>query len=81
MIVRFLACIAGVFFGRTNVLLAKALVETRAAGRKWENQKERGRGRGERRENACPPPLLFPSFALAPTLRVTIFTLPNLPPS
>ena len=24
---------------------------------------------------------LFPSFALAPTLRVTVFTLPNLPPS
>ena len=26
-------------------------------------------------------PPLFPSFALAPTLRVIIFTLPNLPPS
>ena len=28
-----------------------------------------------------PPPPLCPSFALAPTLRVTIFTLPNLPSS
>ena len=28
-----------------------------------------------------PPPPLVPSFALAPTLRVTIFTLPNVPPS
>ena len=28
-----------------------------------------------------PSPPLVPSFALAPTLRVTIFTLPNLPPS
>ena len=28
-----------------------------------------------------PPPSPFPSIALAPTLRVTMFTLPNLPPS
>ena len=28
-----------------------------------------------------PRPPLSPSFALAPILRVTIFTLPNLPPS
>ena len=79
-----LACSAGDFFGRTNVLLAKAHVETRNGA----SQKERGRGRGERRVFFSfwsiffsPPPPLFPSFALAPTLRVTIFTLPNLPPS
>ena len=42
------------------------------------SQKERGRG--ERRESvvfSLPPPP-FSSFALAPNLRVTIFTLPNL---
>ena len=30
-----LACCAGIFFGHANVLLAKALVETRKEGRKW----------------------------------------------
>ena len=30
------ACSAGVFFGRANVLLAKVHVETRKEGRKWE---------------------------------------------
>ena len=54
-----LACSAGVFFGRANVVLAKAHVKTFPP----------------------PPPPLFPSFALASTLRFTIFTLPNLPPS
>jgi len=49
-----LACSAGVFYGRANVLFGKAHVETRKEGRKW----------GE-----------------SLTLRVTIFTLPNLPPS
>ena len=40
-----------------------------------------GVGGGERSEDrkrrifSSPPPSLFPSFALAPTLRVTIFTL------
>ena len=29
------ACSAGVFFGRANVLLAKANVKTRKEGRKW----------------------------------------------
>ena len=82
------ACSAGVFFGRANILLAKAHVETRKEGtQNGASQKEPGRVREERRENAVfvlpsPSPLpLFPSFALAPTLRVIIFTLPNLPPS
>ena len=39
-----------------------------------------GRKREEKIFFYSSPPL-FPSFALAPTLRVTIFTLPNLPPS
>ena len=55
---------AGVFFGRANVLLAKAQVEIRKEGRKWgELKKERGRGRGERRETS---PLSLPSFLLSP---------------
>ena len=33
--VQLLACGAGVFFGRANVLLAKAHVTTRKEGRKW----------------------------------------------
>ena len=41
-----------------------------------------GVGGGKREETTIflPSPSAFPSFALAPTLRVTIFTLPNLPP-
>ena len=73
-----LACSAGVFFRHTNVLLAKVNVETRKEGRKWGESKDAGRGWGY---FFSPRPPLFPSFALAPTLRVTIFTLPNLPPS
>ena len=43
--------------------------------------KRSGVGGGEREEYFfSPPPPLFPSFALAPTLRVTVFALPNLPP-
>ena len=37
-----LACSAGVFFGRANVLLAKAHVETRKEGRKWGESKGAG---------------------------------------
>ena len=37
-----LACSAGVFFGHGNVLLAKALVETRKEGRKWGESKGAG---------------------------------------
>ena len=36
------ACSVGVFFGRANVLLAKAHVETRKEGRKWGKSMERG---------------------------------------
>ena len=44
--------------------------------------KRSGVGGGEREEYFfSPPPPLFPSFALAPTLSVTVFTLPKLPPS
>ena len=41
-----------------------------------------GKGAGREKRKSIffsPPPPLFPSFALAPTLRVTVFTLPNLP--
>ena len=40
-----------------------------------------GGGKREEKEYIFLPsgPPLFPSFALAPTLRVTVFTLPNLP--
>ena len=48
------------------------------SGENGASQKERGRGR---EDFFSPPPPLFPSFVLAPTLRVTTFTLPNLPPS
>ena len=37
-----LACSAGVFFGRANVLLVKAHVETRKKGRKWGESKGAG---------------------------------------
>ena len=40
--VQLLACSAGVFFGRANVLLAKAHVETRKEGRKWGESKGAG---------------------------------------
>ena len=50
-----LACSAGVFIGRTNVLLTKVPC--------WNSKREEKMGR------------------VTPTLRVTIFTLPNLPPS
>ena len=47
------------------------------------SQREQGRGGGgERQENALffsPPHPSFSSFALAPTLRVAISTLPNVP--
>ena len=49
--------------------------------RRWGESKGAGRGRGEREEKTpyfffSPPP--FPCFVLAPTVRVTISTLPNL---
>ena len=71
-----IACSGGVFFGCANVLPAKV-----PCGKRGENgMSQKERGRGERRESvvlSLPPPP-FSSFALAPTLRVTIFTLPNL---
>ena len=61
-----LACSAGDFFGRANVLLAKAHVETRNGA----SQKERGRGRGDRRVfflfEVFFSPLPLPSFLLSP---------------
>ena len=36
---RRLTCSAGVFFGRANVLMAKAHVKTRKEGRKWGESK------------------------------------------
>ena len=62
-----MACSAGGFFRRMNVLLAKVHVETQK-GEKMGRVKRSGPG-------------LFPSFTLAPTLRVTVFTLPSLHPS
>ena len=71
-----IACSGGVFFGCANVLPAKV-----PCGKRGENgMSQKERGRGERRESvvfSLPPPP-FSSFALAPTLKVTIFTLPNL---
>ena len=52
---KLLACSAGVFLGRANGLLTKAHAEKRAEN--GASQKERGRGREERRENACPKTL------------------------
>ena len=37
-----MACSAGVFFRRMNVLLAKVHVETQKGGRKWGESKEAG---------------------------------------
>ena len=45
-----MACSAGVFFRRMNVLLAKVHVETQKGGRKWGESKEAG----------------LPSFLLSP---------------
>ena len=51
--------------------------------RKWASQRERGGGGEREKKNAVsffsPSPPPFPSFALAPTVRVTISSLPNLP--
>ena len=72
-------------FLRTRECFAceSAMLKLEKRGENKASQKERGRGRGERKKKRLfffsPPP--FPSFALAPALRVTIFTLPNLRPS
>ena len=46
--------------------------------RRWGESKGAGREK-RKRLFFSPPPPPFPSFALAPTVRVTISTLPNLP--
>ena len=76
-----LACSAGVFFGRANVLLAKsATLKLEKNGENQASLKERERGWGERRFFLPSPSfLLSPQHLPFPTLRVTIFTLPNLP--
>ena len=77
-----LASSAGVFFER-EICSRKRHVETSRRDEEMGESKGTGRGRGERRKTPylfSPLPLPpFPSFALAPTLRVTISTLPNLP--
>ena len=77
-----LACSAGVFFERA-IGSRKRHVET--SRREEEMGRVKGSGEGAGREKRkksiffSPPPSPFPSFALAPTVRVTISTLPNLP--
>ena len=77
-----LACSAGVFFERA-ICSRKHHVETSRRDEEMGESKGTGRGRGERIKNAVSffslPPPPFPSFALAPTVRVTISALPNLP--
>ena len=73
-----LACSAGVFFGSTNVFAREsAMLKLPEDRRKWGESKRAGREKSF--FSLSPPP--FPSFALAPTLRVAISTLPNLPMS
>ena len=77
-----LACSAGVLFERA-VCSRKRHVET--SRREEEIGRVKGSGEGAGREKRIleyffsPPPPPFPSFALTPTIRVTISTLPNLP--
>ena len=79
-----LACSAGVFFERA-IYSRKCHVETsrreEEMGRVKGSGEGKGREKGKRRifflPSPAPPP--FPSFAIAPTVRVTISTLPNLP--
>ena len=73
---------AGVFVGRASDFAREsAMLKLPEERRKWGESKGGGREKRKRRTFFLPsPPLLpFPSFALAPTLRVTISTLPNLP--
>ena len=76
------ACSAGSSF-KAQFACESAILKLPKERRRWGESKGAGRGRGERRENAVfffsPPPPPFPSFALAPTVTVTISTLPNLP--
>ena len=72
-----LACSAGVFFERA-ICSRKRHVET--SRREEEMGRVKGSGEGAGRESIfLPSPSPFPSLALAPTVRVTISTLPYLP--
>ena len=65
------------FYARKSTMLK---LQKRGGNRA--SQREQGRGWGERQENVVffsPPHASFSSFALAPTLRVAISTLPNVP--
>ena len=74
-----LACSAGVFFERA-ICSRNRHVETSRREEEMGRVKGSGEGAGrEKEKNAFPSPPPFPSFALAPTVRVTISTLPNLP--
>ena len=78
------ACSAGIFFGCAIVFACEnAMLELSKERRKWDKSNEVWEGveREKRKHFFVPSPPPFPFFALAPTLRVTIFTLPNLPPS
>ena len=71
------ACSAGVFFERA-ICSRKRDVET--SRREEEIGRVKGSGEGVGREYFfSPPPPPFPFFALAPTVKVTTSTLPNLP--
>ena len=76
-----IACSAGVSFEHA-ICSRKCHVDTSQREGEMRQVKGSGRGRGEGRENAVfflPSPPPFPSFTFAPTVRVTISTLPNLP--
>ena len=51
---------------------ARSMLKLPQEWRRWGESKGVGRGRGERGDFFSPPPSPFPSFALAPTVRVTI---------
>ena len=84
-----------VFVGRANAFACESAMLKLKREVEMGESRQRGRGRGElclpvygvfRKNNdigqvyffSSPPPT-FPSFTLAPTLRVAISTLPNLP--
>ena len=74
-----LACSAGVFIGRLNGLRKRHVESTEE--KEMGRVKGSGEGVGRKKSKVffpLPPPL-SPSFAVTPTLRVTISTLPNLP--
>ena len=72
---------AGVFIGRANGFNREStMLKLPKRGRNGASEGEGGEG-GEKEEKIffSPPPPPSLSFALTPTLRVTISTLPNLP--